>query len=383
MRAAAPSAAHSVRRKRASRASTILLLGLALAQSAPAQQDTTASVTWDELEILSERVAPGEARRLMLQTSESFVGMSVDTPLHVLRGSTPGPTVCLVAGVHGDELNGVEIVRQVLESLDPAGVSGTLLGVPVANIHGFRRSSRYLPDRRDLNRYFPGNPAGSAASRIAAALFREVVVRCDVLVDFHTGSFHRSNVPHVRANLLDGRVFAVARGFGVEWVVHNAGRPGTLRRAAFDAGIPAITYEAGEPSRFQANEIERGVAGTRQLLVGMEMIDGANAQTDPTMIFRSTWIRVDDGGIFQPSRQLGDRVTTGEILGSVTDPITNDRRRIFSPRKGRIIGMALPQVVIPGFAVFHLGFEGTDPPTPEEVEAMEPEPEPLGPDDPE
>ena len=208
-------------------------------------------------------------------------------------------------------------------------------------------------------------------------------MRCGVLVDFHTGSFHRSNVPHVRANLLEGKVFAVARGFGVEWVVHNAGQPGTLRRAAVDAGIPAITYEAGEPLRFQAKEIERGVAGMRWLLVGMEMIDGDAAQAEPTMIFRSTWIRVDDGGIFQPSRRLGDRVTTGENLGSVTDPITNDRKQIFSPHKGRLIGMALPQVVIPGFAVFHLGFEDTEPPTPGEEEAMEPEPEPLGPDDPE
>jgi len=374
-------ASRPIRERR--RALGALLVGLLLAGSASARPGATASVTWDDFEILSERVAPGEVRRLMLQTSESFVGMSVDTPVHVLRGLTPGPTVCLVAGIHGDELNGVEIVRQVFESLDPAEVSGTLIGVPVANIHGFRRSSRYLPDRRDLNRYFPGNPAGSAASRIAAALFREVVLHCEVLVDFHTGSFHRSNVPHVRANLLDGKVFAVARGFGVDWVVHNGGRPGTLRRAAVDAGIPAITYEAGEPLRFQASEIERGVAGTRRLLVGMEMIDGASSRTNPTIIFRSTWIRVDDGGIFQPTRQVGDRVVSGEVIGSVTDPISNDRKPILSPRKGRIIGMALPQVVIPGFAVFHLGFEGAAPPTPEEAEAMEPEPEPLGPDDPE
>ncbi|HXV36504.1 MAG TPA: succinylglutamate desuccinylase/aspartoacylase family protein [Myxococcota bacterium] len=355
-----------------------------LAAPAPAlaMPSATASVTWDEIEILSVRVATGEARRLMLRTSESFAGSSIDTPVHVLHGSTPGPTVCFVAGVHGDELNGVEIVRQIFEELEPSEVSGTVLALPVANLHGFRQSSRYLPDRRDLNRYFPGNPAGSSASRIADALFHEVIARCGILVDFHTGSFHRSNVPQVRANLRDDRVRALALEFGVEWVVHSEGRPGTLRRAAVDAGIPALTYEAGEPLRFQEREIARGIAGARQLLSELKMIEGKRNVAKPTLILGSTWIRADEGGIFQPSRDLGDRVDVGEMLGTVTDPITNERSAIIAPRDGRILGMALPQVVIPGFAVFHLGFEGAKVPSPEE-DATAPEPEPLEPYDPE
>jgi predicted deacylase len=180
----------------------------------------------------------------------------------------------LTAGVHGDELNGIEIVRQIFEHVSPKQLSGMLVGVPVANLHVFRRGSRYLPDRRDLNRYFPGHPAGSSASRIANALFVDVVLRCDALVDFHTGSFYRTNLPQLRANLTQEDVMELARAFGIGVVVHSEGMVGTLRRASTDAGIPAITYEAGEPQRFQAHEIERGVEGMRNTLRSMRVLEG-------------------------------------------------------------------------------------------------------------
>jgi predicted deacylase len=318
---------------------------------------TMTSVPWDAVEVFGQQVAPGDRRRLSLRAGESFAGDAVDIPVLVVRGTTPGPTLCLVAGVHGDELNGIEIVRKVFEELTPRDVSGMLLGVPVANVHGLRRSSRYLPDQRDLNRFFPGHPGGSSASRIANALFESVVERCDALVDFHTGSFQRTNLPQVRGDLTSPRILELARGFGIGEIVHSAGRAGTLRRAAADNDIPAVTFEAGEPLRFQAEEIDRGVAGLRGLLGSLKMAKGGGPRKPHRIYYRSRWLRVNDGGIFLTERKLGDAVQVGDPLGTVTDPVTNERSTVIAPFRGRIIGMAVPQVVIPGFAAFHIGIE--------------------------
>jgi predicted deacylase len=360
------------------RLATLLLL---LAAGAPAQGDpnpaaveaggpahTVASVPWDMVELLGQAVAPGDRRRLFLRAGESFAGDAVDIPVLVVRGTTPGPTLCLVAGVHGDELNGIEIVRKVFEDLVPRDVSGMLIGVPVANVHGLRRSSRYLPDQRDLNRFFPGHPGGSSASRIANALFESVVEPCDALVDFHTGSFQRTNLPQVRGDLANPRILELAKGFGIGEIVHSSGRAGTLRRAAADAGIPAVTFEAGEPLRFQAEEIDRGVGGLRGLLASLRMAKGGLARRPHRIYYRSRWLRVNDGGIFLTERKLGDAVQVGDPLGTVTDPVTNERSTVIAPFRGRIIGMAVPQVVIPGFAAFHIGIE-------QPGQELEPEPE--------
>jgi hypothetical protein len=332
---------------------------------------TVASTQWDDVQLLGKRISPGDKRRLFLRSSESFTGSDSELPVLVTRGATPGPTVCLIAGVHGDELNGIEIVRKVVEGLTPRRISGMVVAVPVANLHGFRRSSRYLPDRRDLNRFFPGTPTGSAASRIAYSLWNEVIRHCTSLIDLHTGSFHRTNLPHVRIDTTDPRSFALARGFASALIIHDPGQDGTLRRAARRAGIGAITYEAGEPLRFQEKEIARGVEGVRNVLAALGMSDDAPVVTTPRVYQRTRWVRVDDGGIFFTRRRLGERVEAGELLGTVTDPVTNESKRVEAPVRGRIIGMALPQVVIPGYAAFHLGIEASS--VPSEAEAAAPE----------
>ena len=317
---------------------------------------------WGVMEILDYEVAPGERRRLFLRASESFAGDSVEIPVLAVRGERAGPLVCMTAGIHGDELNGIEIVRQFFEHVSPKQLSGMLLGVPVANLHGFRRGSRYLPDRRDLNRYFPGHPAGSSASRIANALFEGVVRRCDALVDFHTGSFYRTNLPQLRANLSDAQVMELARAFGIGVVVHSEGMVGTLRRASTEAGVPAITYEAGEPKRFQAHEIERGVEGMRNMLRAMGVLEGGvPASNQQRIYYRSRWVRVNEGGIFITRRELGESIASGDLLGTVTDPVSNERTRLIAPVSGRILGMAVSQVVIPGFAAFHIGIDAEPP----------------------
>jgi predicted deacylase len=310
----------------------------------------------EPLQMLGVSAQPGELRRLTWMASESFTGASLPVPVFVAHGVRPGPTLCLTGGVHGDELNGIEVVRRVIEETDPSSLRGTLIGVPIVNLHGFRQSSRYLPDRRDLNRYFPGRARGSTASRIAHSFFERVVRHCGALVDLHTGSFHRTNIPQVRGDLALPEVVDLARGFGTAVVVHNAGLPGTLRRAATDAGIAAITYEAGEPMRFQQEEVERGVRGVRHLLAWRGMVDGARApRLSQEVYHRSRWVRVDDGGILLAQVALGDEVEEGQPLATVTDPISNERSSVLSPQRGRIIGMAVNQVVIPGFAAFHVG----------------------------
>ena len=319
--------------------------------------------------LLGETVGPGEFMRLAWSDNQTFAGLEVAVPVLVAHGKRPGPVLCLTAAIHGDELNGIEIVRNVLFGIDLQGLNGTVVGVPIVNIHGFQRNSRYLPDRRDLNRFFPGNASGSSASRIAHSFFQSVVIHCDALVDLHTGSLLRTNLPQLRADLNNDAIRELTRGFGATVVLHSEGAEGTLRRAASDTGIPAVTLEAGEPMRFQPDEVSHGVRSIRSLLNHLGMDARASLWEEPRPIYyRSSWVRADTSGILSSRVQLGERVSEGELLGNITDPITNTRTDIVSPYQGRILGKALGQAVMPGYAVYHIGIE-----TPEEsIEPVDP-----------
>jgi hypothetical protein len=306
--------------------------------------------------ILGAEVAPATSTRLAWSPSHSFEGIAVATPVLVVNGAKPGPVLCLTAAVHGDELNGIEIVRRVLYNLNARKLTGTVIGVPIVNLQGFRRGSRYLPDRRDLNRFFPGDPRGSSAARIAYSFFNEVIKHCDALVDLHTGSFYRTNLPQLRADLRDPEVMQLSQGFDGTVVLQSDGAPGTLRVAAVAAGIPAVTLEAGEPLRLQETEVNHGVKSVQALLGKMGMIKKTSFWGQPEPIYyQSAWVRADQGGILFSEVDLGERVKENELLGTVTDPITNVRTEILSPYKGRVLGMALNQVVMPGFAAFRIG----------------------------
>jgi uncharacterized protein len=311
-------------------------------------------------ELLGEAVEPGELRRLAWSDGQSFTGLDVAVPVLVAHGRHEGPVLCLTAAIHGDELNGIEIVRNLMFGIERDSLNGTVIGVPIVNIHGFQRNSRYLPDRRDLNRFFPGNPTGSAASRIAHKFFNDIVVRCDALVDLHTGSLMRANLPQLRANLDIPEIRRLTEGFGATVVLHSEGGIGTLRRAASDAGIPSVTLEAGEPMRFQPDEVSHGVRSIRSLLNHLGMDSRASLWEEPPPIYyRSSWVRSDTSGILASRIELGESVEEGELLGTVTDPITNQRAEIRSPFHGRILGKALGQAVMPGFAVYHIGIVET------------------------
>ena len=312
----------------------------------------------EPLQILGAEISPGSSQRLSWSATELFEGVPVSTPVLVANGIAPGPTVCLTAAVHGDELNGIEMVRRVFHDIDPAKLSGALIGVPIVNVQGFRRGSRYLPDRRDLNRYFPGNPNGSAAARIAHSLFNDIIVHCDALVDLHTGSFERANLPQIRADLRNPDVLTLTHGFGAMVVLHSKPTVGTLRYAATKAGIPVVTVEAGGPSQLELAEVKHGVKGLETLLNTLGMTRRMRLWGDPEPVYyRSSWVRADNGGILLSDVSLGSSVRKGDLLGSITDPMSNARTELRSPYSGRVIGMARNQVVMPGFAAFHVGIQ--------------------------
>ncbi len=308
--------------------------------------------------MLDTEVPPSTTTRLSWSPSQSMEGIATPAPVLIVNGARRGPVLCLTAAIHGDELNGIEIVRRVTYNLDPENLAGTVIGVPIVNLQGFHRSSRYLTDRRDLNRYFPGNPDGSSASRIAYSFFEEVIRHCDALVDLHTGSFHRTNMPQLRADLRNEQVRQLTKGFGATVVLHNDGASGTLRRAAVEAGIPAVTLEAGESMRLQEAAVEHGVNGITTLMSKMGMLERFSFWGDPEPVYSdSVWVRADQGGILFSNVELADTVEKGDLLGEVTDPITNIKSAIVSPHDGRVIGMALNQVMLPGFAAFHIAIE--------------------------
>ncbi|PZO08484.1 MAG: succinylglutamate desuccinylase [Lysobacteraceae bacterium] len=327
------------------------------------------------LAILDRLVVPGTRLQLEWRPPGGISNAEIASPVVVARGAMPGPVLCLTAGVHGDEINGVEIVRRLSHGIDPTRLSGTVIGVPIVNVFGYSRGSRYLPDRRDLNRSFPGTRQGSIASRIAHGFFQDIVRHCDMLVDFHTGSFARSNLPQVRADLTNPDVIEFSRGFGATVVLHSPGNKGMLRVAATAVGIPAVTFEAGAPTRLEPAEIAQAVAAIERLMVKLEMQEDPNAgiappldvaaialvaPEPPPIFLDSRWVRANSGGLLISEVSLGQRVLAGQRLGRVIDPLSNVQRYILAPVAGRVIGMAQNQAVLPGYAAFHLGTETSE-----------------------
>lgn len=323
-----------------------------------------------DFHLLGKTVKPATATRLAWKPSTTIAGLATSTPVLVINGGKPGKTLCLTAATHGDELNGIEIVRRVIYDIHPGDLAGQIIGVPIVNIQGFQRGSRYLPDRRDLNRYFPGDPNGSMASRIAHSLFSEIISHCDMLIDIHTGSLKRTNLPQIRADMRNRKVAAFTEGFDDMAVVHSSGNDGMLRVAAIKSGVIAVTLEVGESSRIQEHQVISAVKSINSLLERENMYSRFFSWGDPEPVYyRSTWIRAEKGGILFSQVSLGAEVSEGDLLGIVTDPITNEQSKIVSSLNGRVIGMAVNQVVMPGFAAYHIGIEAS-----EEMLTEEPEP---------
>lgn len=313
---------------------------------------------WGPLELPNQVIPPGEKRKFSYQSMPTFEGAFLDTMIFVARGQKPGPALCLTALVHGDERNGFEIARTAFARTDARQLSGTLIALPAINVNGFRTGNRYMPDRRDLNRAFPGDENGSNTELIARIVYDALTAHCDALIDLHTGSFDRANLPQVRVDLANPRALDLARHFGAAVVLGGAGPEGSLRREIMDAGIAAIIYEAGLPLRFEPAEIAQGVQGIRNVMIRLGMVAGkATEPTPASAVFSSArWLRVPpgSGGVFYPDRALGERIAAGEPVAHIDDPFTDERHDVRATQAGTIIGMAVPQVVFSGYALLHV-----------------------------
>lgn len=289
----------------------------------------------------------------------------VNLGVHVIHGKRAGPTVFVSAAVHGDEVVGVEIVRRLLQSPLLAKLRGTLLVVPIVNAFGFHNRSRYLPDRRDLNRSFPGSSAGSLASRLAGIFLEQVVRRCDLGVDLHSAAVHRTNLPQVRISPNNARTRELAEVFGAPVILTSSLREGSLRAEAKEIGVDVLLYEAGEGLRFDEMAARAGLAGILRVLRAMEMLPAkgiAKAKAKPLMCQSSRWLRAPAGGLLRTFRADGDVVEEGEVLASVSDPFGETEVEMIAPSGGIIVGRAVMPVVNEGDAVFHLAEVSHDDP---------------------
>jgi predicted deacylase len=300
-------------------------------------------------------VAAGRRAKAELPIAHLVSGTPVTLPVLVLHGRAEGPCVWVSAAIHGDELCGVEIVRRVVASLQPSAMGGTLIAVPVVNVHGFNRGDRYLPDRRDLNRAFPGSPRGSLAARVAHLLMTEVVSRCTVGIDLHTGSDHRRNLPHVRADLDDPDTLELAEAFGPPIAVHARLRDGSLRQAATQSGAAVLVYEGGEALRFDETAIERGREGILRVLGKLGMVSAPAPDPGPVLLSRrSRWLRAPRSGIVHLESGLGDRVLRGDRVGSIVDTFGKQISRLTARAGGIVIGVTQHPLVDQGDAVVHV-----------------------------
>lgn len=302
------------------------------------------------------RVRAGSTQDVELPITRLVTGGNVNLPVRVIHGREPGPVVGITGVIHGDEVLGVEIIRRAMAGLAPKTFRGTLLAVPVVNVLGFMAGDRYLPDRRDLNRSFPGSARGSLASRIAHLLMTEVVSRCDLGIDLHTAADRRTNLPQIRADLDDPRTRELAEAFGAPVMVHAKLRDGSLRQAALDVGARVLLYEAGEILRFDEEPITVGVAGIRRVLVAMGMIDAPveNGALVSVEARDSGWVRARGTGILHLEVDLGHWVEEGQRLGGLSDTFGRRVRLVYADRAGIVIGLTRAPIVNAGDALVHI-----------------------------
>ncbi len=301
-------------------------------------------------------VQPGTRVQVDLEVARLPVGVPLSMPVVVIHGRYEGPKLFVSAAIHGDEINGIEVCRTLLQT-DPLALHGTLMVIPVVNVFGFVDQSRYLPDRRDLNRAFPGSAKGSLASQLAHLFMTQVLARSDFGIDLHTGSHHRTNLPQIRADLQDSETRRLAEAFGAPVFLHSKIRPGSLRAAATKAGVHMLLFEAGEPLRYNDEAIKIGKRGVLRVMtaLGMRPRRLARLRHSSVEVGRHTWLRAPASGMLRLSVKVGDTVAARQQLGVIADPYGNNEIRVRSPGDRLVIGHALNPSVNKGDGIFHLG----------------------------
>ena len=310
------------------------------------------------IEIFGETIAASTQQTFNIPIGQLYTHTDIHIPVQVVHGKTSGPVLLICAAIHGDELNGIEVVRRVLKAPWLKNLRGTLIAVPMVNVLGIIHRSRYLPDRRDLNRCFPGSEKGSLGGRIANLFVQQILTKCHYAIDLHTGAANRSNMPQIRVHLENEQAAELAQAFGVPLVIDAPIRDGSLRGAGDDLGIPIITYEAGEALRFDEPAIRAGVKGVRNVMMHLKMLPPRKVAVPSTPSFiakSSAWVRAPADGLFRSKLHLGDRVSRGDVLGIIDGPLGGSETPVVAPFAGIVIGNTNLPLVNEGEALLHLG----------------------------
>ncbi|MEO7992161.1 MAG: succinylglutamate desuccinylase/aspartoacylase family protein [Chryseolinea sp.] len=310
------------------------------------------------IKIAGQEIHPGEFKEIDINIARLPSHTVIDTPIYISRGLEDGPILALTAGMHGDEINGMEIVRRILDSGLHQPKRGVTVCMPIVNIYGFLNYSRDVPDGKDINRSFPGSKNGSLASRVAYNLMHEVIPFIDYGIDFHTGGAMRANYPQVRAVLKDEKNLELAQAFNAPFTIDSPFRPNSLRKEASKRGKNIIVYEGGESLRFDQQAIEEGIAGTLRLMKHLNMIDWApEAKEESKIVWNTSWIRAKSAGLFQPNIQCGQLVQKGQWVGTITDPFGEFKEHVLATEMGYVIGLNNIPVINAGDALMHIGMD--------------------------
>ncbi|RVU86611.1 succinylglutamate desuccinylase/aspartoacylase family protein [Leucothrix sargassi] len=306
-------------------------------------------------------ILPGEQRKINLPVAKLYTDASVSLPVHIIRAKKPGPTIFISAAIHGDELNGIEIIRRLIRQNKLSITKGTVIAVPMVNVYGVVNQSRYMPDRRDLNRYFPGSAKGSLAGRVAHIFMKEIVAHCNYGIDLHTGAIHRSNLPQIRADMNDPETKELAETFGVPVVLNSNLVDGSLRESAVENNTKILLYEAGEALRFDEFSIRAGMKGIINVLqhLGMKRRSTAKKKT-PFIANGSQWVRANASGIVNNIANLGDQITKGQVLAEIGSPYGEVLDDVIATRSGILIGKQNIPLVQEGEAMFHIAYFDED-----------------------
>tara|TARA_R110002126_G_scaffold291767_1_gene457435 strand:- start:262909 stop:263949 length:1041 start_codon:yes stop_codon:yes gene_type:complete len=317
-------------------------------------------------EIGTSKIEAGTRQTVELPVSVLSDHTPVTLSVHVVHGRRPGPTLFVSAATHGDEVIGVEIARRLMHAPSLNSVNGTVLIAPIVNTFGFLNQSRYLPDRRDLNRSFPGSSRGSLASRLAHLFMTEVVARSDIGIDLHSAAIHRTNLPQVRVSALKPETMALAEAFGAPMILTAPLRPGSLRQAAHKVGVDMLLFEAGEALRFDEFAVRAGLSGILRVLRALKMVSAkgiAKPKATPAHATASAWLRAPVGGLLRTFKTPGEMVSVGDVLGIISDPLGEVESEVLATNAGLIIGRTNLPVVNEGDGLFHVaivGHEGTE-----------------------
>lgn len=327
----------------------------------------------DDLFIAGNHIKPGDSCQLELHLGKLYTSTDMTMPVFVQRSKKTGPTLFLSAAIHGDELNGVEIINRIIHNPAIKSPRGTLIAVPIVNPFGVINQSRYLPDRRDLNRSFPGSSKGSLAARMAELFLREIVSQCDYGIDLHTGAIHRSNLPQIRANLEDDVTREMALAFGVPVLLNTNLRDGSLREAADSLGVRVLLYEAGEALRYDELCIRAGERGILRVLRHLGMLPPKRKRKitiEPVIAQDSGWVRATGSGFVQLQKRLGDRINKGEQMANIVDPFGNPLDQVIARQDGIIIGCQNLPLVHEGDAMFNIAYFSRPDDVMENIELM-------------